>query len=691
MRRAPKFLALLVLAAALPVTARAAADADHAADVPLVLRPLGATASDSAAAFYALRVMDQNKMAMSITNYGFVGNNFTTRAPSMEYPLGTGYEHLVRGGLWVGAIAQSDTGTFTGVTTAAVDGSSGSASANATEFTPTSEGVTARSTLETSRFFDPAAAVSEFDMVSTYADGVAKRANGNAEDHRPLHLAVRQENYSWSFSNYANFVIFHYIIKNTGGPLRKVWVGLYNEMATGPKNLYSCWPPSGGCGPGSWFGRKYVGYVDSLNLFTERYCQNITRCNTQLAPPLVGVKLLGCTPGSIADTANTKITLSLWSYAPGSAARDEDVERYALMSAGTKTPLSPLPDSLSPPGGFDSGDPVELISVGPFQTLNPGDSITVDFAYIGAEDNTFNTNNTPAITAQMDRRAHVAQRAYDLHYKVPVPPPSPRMRAVPRHNGIDLYWENSPEAFLDPTSPNPKDFEGYRVYVGEDRNDVHLIGQFDLATAPNDTTGFNTGFGDITLATPVTIDGVTYRYHYAIENLRDGFQYFVSVTSYDVGTSEIESLESGISQNEQVVVPAPTNGEKVGSGVTVFPNPYRVEARWDVQKNVRDHYLWFANLPRQCTIRIYTLNGDLIYETQFDGATYDGSNARGIYDPRVDLKPRMSGAMFGWDMITRQGQAAATGLYMYSVEDKQSGKRTLGKFLIVKSDREGLN
>ena len=41
-------------------------------------------------------------------------------------------------------------------------------------------------------------------------------------------------------------------------------------------------------------------------------------------------------------------------------------------------------------------------------------------------------------------------------------------------------------------------------------------------------------------------------------------------------------------------------------------------------------------------------------------------------------------------VITRQGQAAATGLYMYSVEDK-GGKKTLGKFLIVKSDREGLN
>ena len=48
----------------------------------------------------------------------------------------------------------------------------------------------------------------------------------------------------------------------------------------------------------------------------------------------------------------------------------------------------------------------------------------------------------------------------------------------------------------------------------------------------------------------------------------------------------------------------------------------------------------------------------------------------------------MSGSMYGWNMITSRGEAAATGLYMFSVEEKATGKRELGKFLIVKSDRE---
>ena len=40
-------------------------------------------------------------------------------------------------------------------------------------------------------------------------------------------------------------------------------------------------------------------------------------------------------------------------------------------------------------------------------------------------------------------------------------------------------------------------------------------------------------------------------------------------------------------------------------------------------------------------------------------------------------------------MITDQGQAAASGLYLFAVQDEASGEVQRGKFLVVKSDREG--
>jgi len=236
------------------------------------------------------------------------------------------------------------------------------------------------------------------------------------------------------------------------------------------------------------------------------------------------------------------------------------------------------------------------------------------------------------------------------------------------------------------------DFEGYRVYLGENREALPLVGQYDSNVAPGDTTGFNTGFGNVFLgADSVKIDGRWYQYRQTVHGLRNGFRYFAAVTAFDRGNNIIESLESGLTQNLALAVPAPAANERTNIEPTVFPNPYRVEARWDQGDKVRDHYLWFTRLPRLCTLRIFTLSGDLIFEKNFDGSTYRGDNARGLYNPQTDsplAPPTLSGTTFAWDLITRQGQAIATGLYLFSVEDKSTHDRTVGKFLVVKSDRE---
>jgi hypothetical protein len=357
------------------------------------------------------------------------------------------------------------------------------------------------------------------------------------------------------------------------------------------------------------------------------------------------------------------------------------------MSAGT---IQPLPETEWEPGGQDAQgfgiDPVELLTIGPFgdvdHPINPGDSIVVDYAFLGGDD-----------IVEFEKHARTAQRAFDLQYRVPVPPPSPLFKVVAREKAVDFYWDHSPELAIDPTSaaPDSLDFEGYRLYLGTSSLALQRIAQFDMVTPPHDTTGFNTGFASIALNPPVTIDGVTYHYRYTVTGLRDGFKYFAAVTAYDLGTTEDESLESGIEQNKTLVIPGPAPGEAIaGDKITVFPNPYRVEARWDQGRLVRDHYLWFANLPARCTIEIFTLSGDRVFRADFDGSTYSGQGARGIYDPKqVDTPPpTLSGRTFGWDLITTEGQAAATGLYLYSIEEGGSKKRTVGKFLIVKSDRE---
>ena len=119
--------------------------------------------------------------------------------------------------------------------------------------------------------------------------------------------------------------------------------------------------------------------------------------------------------------------------------------------------------------------------------------------------------------------------------------------------------------------------------------------------------------------------------------------------------------------------------------MVVFPNPYRGDAAWDGGHR-RDRYLWFANLPERCTIRIYTLAGDLVDTIEFDQdyAPTDVRALRDASDANQGRSLELSGGMAAWDLVSRDDQGVASGLYMFSVEDHESGDRQLGKFLIVK-------
>ena len=81
--------------------------------------------------------------------------------------------------------------------------------------------------------------------------------------------------------------------------------------------------------------------------------------------------------------------------------------------------------------------------------------------------------------------------------------------------------------------------------------------------------------------------------------------------------------------------------------------------------------------------------GDLIQTIDFDADEYGATDVRGIYDPTDSWNPAreipvLSGGMAAWDLTTRKDQAAATGLYIFSVKDLETGKIERGKFLIMK-------
>jgi len=617
---------------------------------------------------YVARLANINRVGLTVTNYGFLGNNFTSRSASFEYPLGTGFEHMSRAGLWVGGIALSDEGAFTGVTTALVDAAQGGASADETEFTPLGDAVSERSRLVNSRVYSPDA-ISDQDLISSYTDAVPRGASGNQrERHQPLDITVRQVTLGFTLHTADAFVVTRFIVTNNGPPIRDMWLGLYAQLASGDKKRYTQWPPTGSSGPGSWYYKAHIEYDAARRLYAERYCvapPYPAGCASSLVPPWAGVKLLGVSPGGLADK---QVNWRWWSFEPGDATKDEDVERYQMMSE----------TRVDDPAGcllLGQCSPIQLLSVGPFPFVAHGESLSVDVAFVGGLDATFLDN------------ADYAQFAYDLDYRLPSPPPSPRVQLVAGRRSLDVWWDDSPEHASDPTSPAPGglDFEGYRIYLGLDQQDPTRVVQFDV----RDTTGFNSGLEPALAESPLVVDGVTYRYRYRIEGLKDGFRYWGAVTSYDTGDRTIESLESGITQNKFLVVPSANAAEQ--SGVYVFPNPYHVEATWDAGLPPRDKVVWFGGLPERCTVRIYSLAGDIVMQHEFDGSVYQTENVRGIWTPERNPDtgaPALSGTTFAWDLISDRGQAIATGLYMWTVEDRSNGHVQRGKLLVVKSDRE---
>ena len=613
-----------------------------------------------------------NKMGLNVTNYGFFGNNLASRAPSLEYPLGSGLEHLVRAGIWVAARALPDSTDPLGlgplrVTTGCQDGYFGLAAGNSagTEFSPEGTKIQKRSSLQNSPNYSKAA-VSEEDVLADYNDETPIAVTGE-EPHTPMHIQVHLETYSWSFDLASSFVVMHFQVENKGPLLRNAYLAMYSQMVSNNENLYTRgWPPSSTTGPRSWFYSTLLDWVDSLSLVEEHFCAGIP-CQTEAVNPYwAGLKYLGTRTGS----PTAKLHFNWWTFSPANELRSSDVQRYGIMA--DTTPAKPTSNITL---GKDS--PIEFLSVGPFQSWPTDSIVSVDFAYACGKGR-----------LDLENNARFAQLAFDLNYVLPKPPPSPRLHIVPGSNALDLYWDNSPDTVQDATSlhPDKHDFEGYRVYLGQDVNAASLLAQADL----QDSVPPNTGLDAWRLPQPVHFpgDSANYVYHYKIVGLRDGFKYFAAVTSFDKGDVRVPSLESGVTQNVAEAVPGPGSA---AAGITVFPNPFRVEARWESGSDPRKHYLWFAGLPARSHVRIYTLGGDLIKDIAFDAATYHGEGSKGLYDPISAggyAAPQLSGSMLAWNLISDHDQAVGSGLYLYSVEDLSTGKRQVGRFVIMKADRQ---
>jgi len=101
--------------------------------------------------------------------------------------------------------------------------------------------------------------------------------------------------------------------------------------------------------------------------------------------------------------------------------------------------------------------------------------------------------------------------------------------------------------------------------------------------------------------------------------------------------------------------------------IRVVPNPYVAAAEWE-QKNPftsgrGPRSIHFTHLPQRCTIRIFTVSGELVRTMMHESTIDDGTEE--------------------WNLLTRDNLAVSYGVYIYHIDAAELGEK-VGKFAIIK-------
>jgi hypothetical protein len=109
-----------------------------------------------------------------------------------------------------------------------------------------------------------------------------------------------------------------------------------------------------------------------------------------------------------------------------------------------------------------------------------------------------------------------------------------------------------------------------------------------------------------------------------------------------------------------------------GLQVSVYPNPYIGDGTYTAagyedpnRTGFVDHErrIHFMNLPPRCTIKIFTLNGDLVRELRHPGS-FSSTDAR-----------------IQWNMRSKNNEIVTSGIYIFSLESEWGNQ--IGKIVII--------
>jgi hypothetical protein len=502
-------------------------------------------------------------------------------------------------------------------------------------------------------------------------------------DNPNLPIAVRRDVRQWSGSMAdENYVIIDYTIRNIQSrkplngvyllfthavsPNHRGWNLLFPNLTKGARNTQSryyedermvvSWADDFLDTPGDneqfdYFEFSEYDPVSDRNLVLPEY----------VAPAAVGVKFLYISP----DSTGTENRIRKFAWSAGAPMQDtgpfQQVQGVGNKYNATGDPMlltRAFSDTADPAMG--SSRLYTNFAIGPFD-IPRRDSIRVVLAefvggisYEKARDSAVTIDEIKAARdSAVTYLAERAQAAFDNGYQVPMPPPAPEFAIHPDTTGGIvanlLTFSNQRESIPDPHQ-GETDIAGYRVY----RSRELPIGPWEL-------------IADIPVASPEYFNPATALYSLSDQNVAVGFGYYYSVTAYDNGHDAwpvtgqpVEPLESSLYANRKGPFRAtlqPTR--RTLDNISVVPNPLYRNSGLLIEGEQK--YIQFGPVSEKCTLRIYTLRGDLVKTIEHNNAE-DG--------------------FIIWNQVSDYGQYVKSGMYFYHITN-QFGDVKRGKFAIV--------
>ncbi|MDX5321777.1 MAG: hypothetical protein LPK45_11605, partial [Bacteroidota bacterium] len=324
------------------------------------------------------KATDIGNIGFSISNVGTLGRpqvvNNNSGLPSMEYPLGSGINHLFEAGIWIGARVNGQIR----VSSSAVDAPSGyRAGLAGFEFTPLGL-IQQGSSLPSSPVFSNSAR-SHQDFYVRFTDKniiIPGTATPIAGHQFPLGADVKMSTYAWNFSFADYFVIVDYeITNNSSDAWDSVWVGNWNDLVVRNLNVTQ--------DGGSAFYNKGAGFfLDSLQSIVvyQKYGDDIDFTGNYAALRVLGAEWRGMyfhpdNRQQLLDSslAEPKVLGNFWLFG-SSSSNDfvppfDDPSRYARLNTGMNFGSASVKTQL----GIGS-NLIQLASIGPFIRIEPGES-----------------------------------------------------------------------------------------------------------------------------------------------------------------------------------------------------------------------------------------------------------------------------------------------------------------------------